>query len=132
MKDTISILSLNVNGLRDEVKRIRLFRWLKNNRFDLIFLQDVRWSEEDGESWSSQWGRLSCWQPQVAILASGVGASLVMLEGGNDRLLFCQFEAARALPLVVGSIYVPADRGEHVAWLLALEGTISLDIDILG
>jgi exonuclease III len=61
MKDTISILSLNVNGLRDEVKCIRLFWWLKNNHFDLIFLQDVRWSEEDGESWSSQWGRLSCW-----------------------------------------------------------------------
>jgi hypothetical protein len=53
----MSVVSLNVNGLRDHRKRRLLSDFLKNEKFDVIFLQEtpiatvedcVKWNKESG------------------------------------------------------------------------------------
>ena len=52
----IKILSLNVKGLRNPVKRRALFLYLKNQRADLYCLQETHSKKEDEIPWPSEWG----------------------------------------------------------------------------
>ena len=52
----IKILSLNVKGLRNPVKRRALFLYLKNQRADLYCLQETHSKKEDEIPWASEWG----------------------------------------------------------------------------
>lgn len=42
----LSILSLNVRGLRDHKKRNTLFYWVKKKQSDIIFLQETYWTDD--------------------------------------------------------------------------------------
>ena len=52
----IKILSLNVKGLRNPVKRRALFLYLKNQKADLYCLQETHSKKEDEIPWASEWG----------------------------------------------------------------------------
>ena len=52
----IKILSLNVRGLRNHVKRRALFLYLKNQKADFYCLQETFSLEEDEVIWASEWG----------------------------------------------------------------------------
>ena len=52
----IKILSLNVRGLRNHVKRRRLFSYLKNQKTDFYCLQETFSSKEDEGPWALEWG----------------------------------------------------------------------------
>ena len=52
----IKILSLNVRGLRNHVKRRALFLYLKNQKADFHCLQETFLLEEDEVIWASEWG----------------------------------------------------------------------------
>ena len=43
--NTLQICSLNVRGFRDNKKRNNLFFWIKQKRFDVIFLQETYWTD---------------------------------------------------------------------------------------
>lgn len=53
---SLSVLSLNVRGLRDMVKRKALFLFCKRSEADFIFLQETHSVEEDTKFWKTQWG----------------------------------------------------------------------------
>lgn len=42
----LSILSINVRGLRDHKKRNTLFYWVKKKQSDIIFLQETYWTDD--------------------------------------------------------------------------------------
>ena len=42
----LSILSLNVRGLREKTKRENCFYWIKENKIDITFLQETYWTSE--------------------------------------------------------------------------------------
>ena len=52
----IKILSLNVRGLRNQVKRRALFLYLKNQKADFCCLQETFTLKEDEIPWASEWG----------------------------------------------------------------------------
>ena len=52
----IKILSLNVRGLRNHVKRRALFLYLKNQKADFYCLQETFSLKEDEVPWASEWG----------------------------------------------------------------------------
>ena len=59
---SLSIISLNVNGIRDKTKRTSIFHWLKEKNADLCFIQESHCeSEDDIKVWSSEWGGDSYW-----------------------------------------------------------------------
>ena len=50
------LVSLNVRGLRDFVKRKDIFLKIKEAKYDIAFLQECHSTPEDEFLWSSQWG----------------------------------------------------------------------------
>ena len=52
-----SIVSLNVDGIRDDDKRARIFEYLKFMKHDFFLLQETHVQTEDVEAWSAEWGR---------------------------------------------------------------------------
>ena len=43
---TLSICSININGLRDNKKRHSIFHWFEKKNFDIIFLQETHCKDE--------------------------------------------------------------------------------------
>lgn len=52
----VVINTFNVNGLRNEAKRKDLFRYFKNHKLDLIFLQETHSTIQDEQKWKIEWG----------------------------------------------------------------------------
>ena len=52
---TISVATLNVNGLRNDKKRYNLFYWLIQSNYDVICIQETHCTSSDDVYWTSQW-----------------------------------------------------------------------------
>lgn len=52
----LKILSLNVNGIRNIVKRKAIFLFCRRSNADICFLQETHSCEDDRKFWKSQWG----------------------------------------------------------------------------
>ena len=52
----ISLLSLNVRGLRNQVKRRSIFSFLKDQKCDIFLLQETFSELKDELIWKSEWG----------------------------------------------------------------------------
>lgn len=54
--DSVYISTLNINGIRNKLKRKRLFQSLKQKKYDIICLQETFIVESDKELWEKEWG----------------------------------------------------------------------------
>ena len=54
--DDLKIVSLNVRGLRNGLKRKKIFKMLKENKYDIICLQESYITENVAEIWKKEWG----------------------------------------------------------------------------
>eukprot|EP00745_Piridium_sociabile_P016466 TRINITY_DN24476_c0_g2_i3.p2 TRINITY_DN24476_c0_g2~~TRINITY_DN24476_c0_g2_i3.p2 ORF type:complete len:168 (-),score=8.73 TRINITY_DN24476_c0_g2_i3:33-536(-) len=53
---SLKILSLNVLGLRNNMKRKSLFRHFKQNKFDIVCIQESHVTQNIIETWKTEWG----------------------------------------------------------------------------
>ena len=53
----LKLLSLNVKGIREKVKRRAIFRWVKRQKADIAFLQESFSIESDADVFKNEWGR---------------------------------------------------------------------------
>ena len=51
----LSILSLNVNGLRDNTKRRKIFNYLNNTDHNIFYLQETHSDPSIIKKWSEEW-----------------------------------------------------------------------------
>ena len=65
MSVNLKLLSVNVRGLRDRVKRKKIFQWCKMSA-NMIFLQETFSTEDIEYSWKGDWENAQCF------LATGV------------------------------------------------------------
>ena len=49
------LISLNVRGIRSPKKRKALLMWLKERKYDIIFLQETYSTDEVEDIWRTQW-----------------------------------------------------------------------------
>lgn len=56
MASSLSIMSMNCRGLRDQFKRKDVFNYLRNLKADIYFLQDTHFMRSDENLIRSQWG----------------------------------------------------------------------------
>ena len=59
-KAKYDILSLNVRGIRDQVKRRSIFQYLKDHNSKIYFLQETYSQPEDEIIWKNEWGGEIC------------------------------------------------------------------------
>jgi len=52
----LTIASLNVRGLRDNIKRREVFNWLRAKKFSIYMLQEVHSTENTNHLRSAEWG----------------------------------------------------------------------------
>lgn len=56
MFNSLCCVSLNVRGIRENVKRKALFLFCKRSETDFVLLQEAHSVEEDAKFWKLQWG----------------------------------------------------------------------------
>ena len=56
MANRVKVISFNVRGLRNQVKRRSIFSYLKNQKATLYCLQETFSKEDDEKIWSAEWG----------------------------------------------------------------------------
>ena len=135
MKSHFNILSLNINGLRGNDRRRNIFYWLKQLMYDIILLQDVRYCEGDCVLWSGEWGLPALWSSHNAILLTNKSMSITKLDspGLLDRCLLGSIHReSMQEDLVVGSIYIPAERSARRQFLDRMPGNIYDSLCLLG
>jgi len=52
---SLSVASINVNGLRDNRKRNCIFLWLIKHKYDLMCLQETHCNYQTVEKWKKEW-----------------------------------------------------------------------------
>jgi exonuclease III len=52
---TLSLATINVNGLRDKKKRDVVFNWLVAKKIDVICLQETHSTKDDLIRWQNEW-----------------------------------------------------------------------------
>ena len=52
----LSLLTINIRGLRKKKKRLSVFKWLKKQDCDIIFIQQAYCVEKDVNRWKREWG----------------------------------------------------------------------------
>ena len=52
-------ISLNVRGMRDKMKRSKIFAWIRAQKTDIVFLQETYWTEDLQNQVTKEWnGRI--------------------------------------------------------------------------
>ena len=54
--ESITICTLNINGLRNKIKRKNIFSKFKKEKYDFVCLQETYISEDDKKLWEMEWG----------------------------------------------------------------------------
>ena len=128
----LTLLSLNVNGLRDLRKRKTLFSMLRGGHWDVVALQETHHvSASEGEDWAAFGaGSLLAW-PGTTFWCHGTSASRgvallfrdaspatgvsVRFQDPNGRVLAVDFTLGETAFTVV-SVYAPVEQANRVAF----------------
>jgi len=54
---SVKYISLNIGGINKVIKRRKLFRWLHNGKYDVIFLQETYNDKAIENVWRGEWER---------------------------------------------------------------------------
>ena len=132
----LTICSLNVRGLRNKVKRLALFKFLKTQKYDIICLQETHALEQDLHIWQKQWGSLCFFNPGTA--RSKGEAILVSKSYDNDVTLVEQFERTIVVSIkdkdseyFIANIYAPNSATDKINFYATLEEKLHDRLDNL-
>ena len=111
----LSLLSLNVNGLKDKKKRQTLFQWIKDNNVDICLLQETHCCTlSESRLYSNEWGGKCYWvlgtnssKGVACLIKQNLDINIVSEEGCNEgRFQKIELEIDE-LKLSVMNIYAP-------------------------
>ena len=52
----LTVCLLNVKGIGDMLKQRQMFRWLRNKKYSIYFLQEVHGTTKTNKHWANEWG----------------------------------------------------------------------------
>lgn len=128
-----NLMSVNVRGLRDEVKRTAVFASLQHSAFSVCFLQEVHLRDSgDISLFSKEWGRGESRWSVGGVHSTGVG----ILFGDRDIKVIDGFSLVQGRVLVVDgdwrgqrlrfiNVYAPSEPGLRKDLLVGL-GTVCM------
>ena len=110
------IASINARGLEDKVKRQETFRWLREKKYLIFFVQEAHCSDSSMHDWRAEWvyqALFSCSSSKkagVAILFNNnfvfqISKSFVDPEG---RFIICDLNTS-GKQITLANIYAPND-----------------------
>ena len=128
---SIKILSLNVRGLRNQVKRRALFAYLKNQKADFYCLQETFSQKLNENTWCQEWGGKIIFShgtehsKGTCILQKPNSACLLksLSINPNGRYVFGKISIADE-ELFIASVYAPNDHQLQLSFSQALSQTV--------
>ena len=81
----IHLLTLNINGLQNDNKRLDLFQQLQNKAIDIIFLQETHTTPDTSTKWEKDWKGKSFWHSGPNPKASGI--AILFKENLNFNII---------------------------------------------
>ena len=98
----VSLASINVNGLAERPKRVKVFEYLRSLHFDLLFLQETHLADTfSGEAWEKDWGGHCAWSP-----GSNRSAGVAVLVHPNSSVKIADFKTDLAGRIVTAKLEV--------------------------
>lgn len=85
---TTNIISLNVRGISNKVKRDKLFCWLKEQPFDICLLQETHSTMETNLIWEKEWGKNSFFSGE----SSNSKGTAILINGSYDVKIIAHHE----------------------------------------
>ena len=118
-KHDVSIASLNVRGINDSVKRTSVFRWLRKNKFDVVFLQETYCSEKNENTWKNEWNGNIVYahgsnhsKGTMILFKSGFDCKIIQQKcDSNGRFIILEIEVEGNVFILV-NIYAPNKETE--------------------
>ena len=124
--DKLLIVSLNARGLKNKIKRSVLFSYFKQNRFDIVCLQETHITARDVIVWEKQWGGRIFFNEGTnrskgeVILVSKQFAGEVNIEMNCNRTLVISIFYGEH-ELTVANVYAPNDAREKISFFKTLK-----------
>ena len=137
MANTLTVATLNVNGLQNKQKRKAFFLWIKTLNFDIIFLQETHChTRKDVKKWSREWGpgKNSIWSTGssnskgVAVLFKP-HSNYKMTDNTidtNGRYIYFELDIEDEIYKFI-NIYAPNDCYERVSFFQRLNSWIDIE-----
>ena len=128
-----SLISLNVRGLGNCVKRRAIFNWLQNKKPDVVFLQETYTSVLSEQTWNREWSGpvfyshgSSNSRGCAILISSNVDfriKSVTADDLGRYLIVKCYINDEY---LTLINVYAPNNEVEQLAFLEKLENTLDL------
>ena len=123
---SLKIFSINVRGIKNKLKRISLFKYLKGQKFDIICLQETHATVQDLECWRKQWGGTCYFNPGTA--KSKGEAILISNNFSGETILLDQFERGIVISvkcedteIALANIYSPNSSTDKISFYTHLQ-----------
>ena len=138
--DKLHIGSLNVRGLRNGLKHRKIYKYLKDHRYDIVLLQETHCTNKDNCFWASEWGNRSIFSNDksnsagVAILlTSKVAKSVHEIKCDTDgRVVMVKLQINEEYYGIV-NIYAPNhDSPEYFVEMFKKAENMKCDYYIFG
>ena len=124
----VSLASINVNGIAERHKHIKVFELLRSFNFDLIFMQETHLADTfSGEAWEKDWGGQCAWSP-----GSNRSAGVAVFVHPNSSVKIADFQTDLAGRVVMVklefegrffqavNVYMPNIHAEHESFFDSL------------
>ena len=116
--NNLHLISLNVQGLREKSKRLRLNQWIIQQQTDIAFLQETHFTNDviktlniDFEDWSlyHSFGTTNCNGVSILISKKLDSSVIDVISDPNGRYLFMNIETHNNTFSLL-NIYAPNDK----------------------
>ena len=128
--NSLSICSLNTNGIRNRKKRHTLFKYIKDKKYDIACLQETFITSDVKDLWEREWGGTLIFSPGTTnslgqlVLFKKNFPFAVDIELICNRLISFSFSTDKGLINVVNA-YAPTVAGEKKPFLDLLSNHLS-------
>ena len=124
----LTVLSLNVRGLRSLHKRRNVFQQLKKNKYDVICMQETYITENESEQWKREWGGELCFSQGTA---HSCGQVILLRKGllceekyeWSTRMIGVKVKV-NDVDVIIMNIYAPNPVKEKITFFDQLETVV--------
>jgi len=102
----LTIITLNCRGIRDDVRRRKLFYHLRTLQADIICLQETHCSAAAAAYWTSMWAGPAVWSKHVGVLLAPSHSLVSSSVRFQERLILAEVKV-RGHTFTVANLYAP-------------------------
>ena len=110
--DGISIVSFNVNGMKNRMKRKTFFSFFRKNKYDVICLQETHITKKEVNIWEKEWGGQIFYKTgsdkskgEMILITKNFNGE-AKLEQAEDRILTISVTKEKNT-LIIANVYAP-------------------------